>query len=280
MSRGEGGSWVPTGQGGRRSGRMRSVSGVGRIAALGAVIAAIALVAIVMFGGAGAYSVKAEFINAGQLVRGNPVQIGGVPVGSVGAIKITANGQAEITLKIKDDHAPLPEGTQATIRQFSLSGIANRYVDLRLPNGRGTETIADGGAHRRRGHAHRGRPRPALQHARPRDAQEPAGLLQGPGPPVRRPGRAGEQGARVPEPGAGHVQPPVQRADAGHARARAVPRRQVAARDRPRRAPRRPRRPRRQPQRHHPRARRPEGRAGGVDRAAARRSCAGRTRPS
>ena len=98
-----------------------------------------------MFGGAGAYSVKAEFINAGQLVRGNPVQIGGVSVGSVGAIKITDNGQAEVTLKIKDGHAPLPRGTQATIRQFSLSGIANRYVDLRLPNGRGTETIADGG---------------------------------------------------------------------------------------------------------------------------------------
>jgi len=124
---------------------MRLVSGVGRIAALGAVIAAIALVAIVLFNGSGAYSVKANFINAGQLVRGNPVQIGGVSVGSVGDIKITPDGQAEVTLKIKDGHAPLPRGTQATIRQFSLSGIANRYVDLRLPNGRGDGTLADGG---------------------------------------------------------------------------------------------------------------------------------------
>jgi phospholipid/cholesterol/gamma-HCH transport system substrate-binding protein len=124
---------------------MRSVSGVGRIAALGAVIAAIALVAVVLFNGAGAYSVKADFINAGQLVRGNPVQIGGVSVGSVGSIKITPDGEAEITLKIKDGHAPLPKGTQATIRQFSLSGIANRYVDLRLPNGRARSDIPDGG---------------------------------------------------------------------------------------------------------------------------------------
>jgi phospholipid/cholesterol/gamma-HCH transport system substrate-binding protein len=124
---------------------MRSVSGVGRIAALGAVIAAIALVAIVLFNGSGAYSVKAEFINAGQLVRGNPVQVGGVSVGSVGDIKITPDGQAEVTLKIEDAKAPLPRGTQATIRQFSLSGIANRYVDLRLPNGRSDRDIPDGG---------------------------------------------------------------------------------------------------------------------------------------
>jgi hypothetical protein len=52
---------------------MRSVSGVGRVAALGAVIAAVALVAIVLFGRASdAYTVKATFANAGQLVKGNP----------------------------------------------------------------------------------------------------------------------------------------------------------------------------------------------------------------
>jgi phospholipid/cholesterol/gamma-HCH transport system substrate-binding protein len=58
---------------------MRSVSGIGRIAALGAVIAAIALVAIVLFSGAGGgYTVTARFLNGGQLVKGNPVQAGGV----------------------------------------------------------------------------------------------------------------------------------------------------------------------------------------------------------
>ena len=124
---------------------MRSVSGVGRIAAIGAVIAAVVLVAVVLFGGSSGYAVKATFQNAGQLVKGNPVQTGGVAIGSVSAIKITDDGQAEVTLKIKDAHTPLRQGTQATIRQFSLSGIANRYIDLRLPNGNATTEIADGG---------------------------------------------------------------------------------------------------------------------------------------
>ncbi|HEX2233634.1 MAG TPA: MlaD family protein [Thermoleophilaceae bacterium] len=108
-------------------------------------IVAIALVAIILFGGSSAYTVKATFINAGQLVKGNPVQSGGVAIGTVDQIKITPDGQAEITLKIKDEHTPLRVGTHATIRQFSLSGIANRYVDLRLPEGDGGEEIADGG---------------------------------------------------------------------------------------------------------------------------------------
>jgi phospholipid/cholesterol/gamma-HCH transport system substrate-binding protein len=124
---------------------VRSVSGVGRVAAVGAVIAAIALVAIILFGGSSAYTVKATFLNAGQLVKGNPVQTGGVAVGSVDKIEITDDAQADITLKIKDEYAPLPEGTQATIRQFSLSGLANRYVDLRFPEGNVESEIDDGG---------------------------------------------------------------------------------------------------------------------------------------
>src|SRR3954463_10430208 len=124
---------------------MRSVSGVGRVAALGAVIAAVALVAIVLFGsGDNAYTVKATFANGGQLVKGNPVQLGGVPIGSVQGIEITDNGQADVEMKIDDDHKPLRVGTQATIRQFSQSGIANRYVDLKMPPN-GAAAIDDGG---------------------------------------------------------------------------------------------------------------------------------------
>ena len=127
---------------------MRSVSGVGRAAAMAAVIAAVVLVAVLLFGGGGSgYTVTADFINAGQLVKGNPVQTGGVPIGSVKSIDITDEGQAEIDFSVDDDHSPLPVGTHATIRQFSQSGIANRYIDLSFPPEAQShgQTIDDGG---------------------------------------------------------------------------------------------------------------------------------------
>jgi phospholipid/cholesterol/gamma-HCH transport system substrate-binding protein len=121
---------------------MRSVSGIGRAAAFAAVIAAAVLVAIMLFGGGSDYKVRATFLSASQLVNGNSVQVGGIRAGAVDGIKITKDGQAEVTLKIDDEYAPLPQGTQAVIRQASQSGIANRYVDLRIP---GQEMPAGGG---------------------------------------------------------------------------------------------------------------------------------------
>jgi phospholipid/cholesterol/gamma-HCH transport system substrate-binding protein len=115
-----------------------------RLAALGAVAVAIAVVAVALFGGDGGYTVSAHFVNAGQLVKGNPVQSGGVPIGSVGEIRITPDGRAEIELSIDDDHAPLREGTRAQVKQFSQSGIANRYVELSMPPN-GSREIDDGG---------------------------------------------------------------------------------------------------------------------------------------
>jgi phospholipid/cholesterol/gamma-HCH transport system substrate-binding protein len=123
---------------------MPSRRGIGRVAALAAVIAAVAVVSVLMFGGGGGYTVKARFLNAGQLVKGNPVQTGGVPIGSVGGIEITPDGRAEIELQIDDGYAPLRRGTRAVIRQLSQSGLANRYVDLKLPPHTEQE-IPDGG---------------------------------------------------------------------------------------------------------------------------------------
>jgi phospholipid/cholesterol/gamma-HCH transport system substrate-binding protein len=118
------------------------------LAAVGAVVAAIVIVAVLLFGGGGGgYTVKAYFLNAGQLVKGNQVEIAGTPVGSVEKIAITKNGQAVVTLKVNDANSPLRRGTRAIIRQASLSGIANRYVDLQMPPGddSNTEKIPDGG---------------------------------------------------------------------------------------------------------------------------------------
>jgi phospholipid/cholesterol/gamma-HCH transport system substrate-binding protein len=61
------------------------------------------------------------------------VTVAGVPAGSVKKISLADDGQALVELEVSDEFAPLPEGTHATVRSQSLSGIANRYVDLSLP---------------------------------------------------------------------------------------------------------------------------------------------------
>jgi len=109
------------------------------------VLLAIVAVAVLLFRGDGGYTVTAEFINAGQLVKGNEVKAGGVTVGTVKSIDVTEDGHAEVELGISDsDYKPLRRGTQVMIKQASLSGIANRYVDLKLGPANG-EPIDDGG---------------------------------------------------------------------------------------------------------------------------------------
>jgi len=124
---------------------VRSTSLVGRVAALAAVvIAAIAVVVVLLRGAEDPYRVKAHFQNASQLVKGNLVQVSGKEVGKVEEIDLTEDGQAELTLRIKEDYAPLRQGTKAVVRASSLSGIANRYIDLQLPPATSRE-IKDGG---------------------------------------------------------------------------------------------------------------------------------------
>jgi phospholipid/cholesterol/gamma-HCH transport system substrate-binding protein len=108
------------------------------------VIAGVAVAVIVLRGSGSTYSIKADFQNASQLVKGNLVQVSGRPVGKITAITLTPDGQAQVTMKIDDAYAPLREGTQATVRASSLSGIANRYVDLNLAPAGGRQ-IPSGG---------------------------------------------------------------------------------------------------------------------------------------
>jgi phospholipid/cholesterol/gamma-HCH transport system substrate-binding protein len=126
---------------------MRTVSGIGRVAAIAAVVAAAVLVGFIIFGGAGGgYTVKAYFENGNQLVKGNQVTLNGTAIGSVKDLDITPNGQAVVTLKVGDKYTPLPRGVHATIRQASQSGIANRYVELTMPGANASkQKIPDGG---------------------------------------------------------------------------------------------------------------------------------------
>jgi phospholipid/cholesterol/gamma-HCH transport system substrate-binding protein len=117
---------------------------VARIAAFGGIVAAIVLVALLMFGGDGGYKVQAVFENAGQLVKGNQVLVGGRPVGSISSIELDEQRRAVVEFEVEDDLAPLHEGTKATIRANSLSGIANRYVSLD-PGPNDAAEIEDGG---------------------------------------------------------------------------------------------------------------------------------------
>jgi len=103
---------------------------IARGAALGALLLVVAVVAIVLLGGDGGKQYRLVFQTAGQLVRGNDVQIGGRRVGNVDDITLTDDNLAEVKITVDEPYAPLHEGTKATIRLASLSSVANRYVAL------------------------------------------------------------------------------------------------------------------------------------------------------
>jgi phospholipid/cholesterol/gamma-HCH transport system substrate-binding protein len=123
---------------------LRGTAPLARVVAFTGLVAATVFIAVLLLGGANEYTVKARFANASQLVKGNLVQVSGIPAGKVEDIHLTPDGQAELTLSIEDDYAPLRKGTLATVRQASLSGVANRYIDLRLGDGKAPD-IPDGG---------------------------------------------------------------------------------------------------------------------------------------
>jgi phospholipid/cholesterol/gamma-HCH transport system substrate-binding protein len=115
-----------------------------RALAFGAILAATVLLAVVMFDDGGDYRLRAQFLNAGQVVKGGIVTLAGKQVGTVTDQRLTDDGVAELELRIDDDWAPLPAGTRAQIRQYGLSGPASRYIELRLPDGATRAHLEDG----------------------------------------------------------------------------------------------------------------------------------------
>jgi phospholipid/cholesterol/gamma-HCH transport system substrate-binding protein len=105
-----------------------------------ALVAALAIYVLLLRDDGHTYTLVFE--NAGQLVVGDNVQIGGRAVGTVTSIELTANNQAAIGVSVQEPYAPLREGTQAIIRLTSLSGIANRYVSL-TPGPDASRTLPD-----------------------------------------------------------------------------------------------------------------------------------------
>ena len=115
-----------------------------RSAALAAVVAASLLVLVLIARGP-AYEVGVTVDSASQLVKGDQVKVGGVPVGKVSAIGLTDDGRARLKLSLRDDSlTPLHDGTKAIIRSTSLAGIANRYVAI-FPGPNNAPKIPSGG---------------------------------------------------------------------------------------------------------------------------------------
>ncbi len=118
---------------------------LGRAMATALLITAVAVVGLVLLKDGSGYSVVMEAENAGQLVKGNLVQVGGVKIGEVTDIELGSDNLAQVTLKITDgDFDPLHLGTKAAIRSTSLSAVAGRVVTLE-PGPNSGEEIPDGG---------------------------------------------------------------------------------------------------------------------------------------
>src|SRR3954465_6071008 len=117
---------------------------VKRAGALAAVAAAALVVLMLLLRGP-AYEVGLTVSSASQLVKGDQVKVGGVPVGKVSSIGLADDGRAHLVLSLRDDSlTPLHAGSKAIIRSTSLAGIANRYVAL-LPGPNNAREIPDGG---------------------------------------------------------------------------------------------------------------------------------------
>jgi phospholipid/cholesterol/gamma-HCH transport system substrate-binding protein len=104
---------------------------VARVAGFGALLLAVILAAwLLIFRSPGGHEYTILFQNAGQLVKDDDVQVGGMRIGSVRDIRLTRNNEAAIDVKVQEPYAPLRVGTKAVIRLTSLSGVANRYIAL------------------------------------------------------------------------------------------------------------------------------------------------------
>lgn len=102
-----------------------------RLVTLGALLLALAGVLLILVGTGPTYTVRIDFEDAGQLVAGDLVEVGGIPVGTVSALTLTSDGEAQVTVSLsRGRFAPLHRGTTASVGTVGLSGVTNRFVAL------------------------------------------------------------------------------------------------------------------------------------------------------
>jgi phospholipid/cholesterol/gamma-HCH transport system substrate-binding protein len=117
---------------------------IARGAAIGCLIAAVIAVAVLMFGSGGGAEYTVRMQTGNQLVNGNEVKVGGLPVGNIKSIKLSEDNQAEVKITVDEEFAPLHQGTTAIVRQTSLPSVANRYIAL-SPGPNNAPEIPEGG---------------------------------------------------------------------------------------------------------------------------------------
>jgi phospholipid/cholesterol/gamma-HCH transport system substrate-binding protein len=110
-----------------------------RLVALLAIVGATVVLLVLLLGGGGKTRYAVEFENASQLVKGNRVTVAGERIGTVTGIRLTSDNHALVDIDVDNDYAPLRVGTRAIVRQRSLSGVANRDVELHLGPAQGAD---------------------------------------------------------------------------------------------------------------------------------------------
>ena len=117
---------------------------IARGAAIGSLIVAVIAIGILMFSNGGGEEYVLHLQSANQLVKGNEVRVGGLPVGKITDISLSKDNQANVKINVDDEFAPLHEGTTAIVRVNSLPSVANRYIAL-TPGPNNMPEIPDGG---------------------------------------------------------------------------------------------------------------------------------------
>jgi phospholipid/cholesterol/gamma-HCH transport system substrate-binding protein len=117
---------------------------IARGAAIASLVVAVIAVAVLMFGSGGGTEYTVHLQTANQLVKGNEVKVGGLPVGKITDIALAKDNQADIKITVNDDFAPLHAGTTALVRVTSLPSVANRYIAL-TPGPNNAPKLDDGG---------------------------------------------------------------------------------------------------------------------------------------
>ncbi|WP_329573736.1 MlaD family protein [Streptomyces sp. NBC_01361] len=74
------------------------------------------------------YTVRADFADSGGVFPGAEVTYRGVPVGRVGALRLTGSGGVSVALDIKDGTRRIPANTLAVVA--NRSAVGEQYVDL------------------------------------------------------------------------------------------------------------------------------------------------------